>query len=344
LQIGKDRRKSVDYGPQSSEGTDMVNTAMADMFDFISLGSISRWSRRGAAVLMLAAATITGAAAQNVVAFVNGEPITALDIEQRSKLDELATHKPPPRQDVLDELINDKLKVKEGKRWGIEPSDADIDSAFGTMGGRMHMNADQFGQALTKGGINPNTLKSRIRADMVWQSLVRGRYSASLEVGEKDVLAEMIAKKSEDDGAGSYEYTLRPILFLVPPGSPDTVYEERKRDAETLRNRFRSCDEGLPFARALNGVVVRDQIVRNSADVPAELRKGLDSVPVGQLTSPDVTKLGVELFAICSKTESKADNSPGKRQAREAAFAEKFEQQSKRYLDDLRHAALIEYK
>jgi peptidyl-prolyl cis-trans isomerase SurA len=84
--------------------------------------------------------------------------------------------------------------------------------------------------------------------------------------------------------------------------------------------------------------------VRNSSDVPAELRKGLDSVPVGQLTAPDITKLGVELFAICSKTESKADNSPGKRQAREAAFAEKFEQQSKRYLDDLRHAALIEYK
>jgi hypothetical protein len=50
------------------------------------------------------------------------------------------------------------------------------------------------------------------------------------------------------------------------------------------------------------------------------------------------------MFAICSKTESKADNSPSKRQAREAAFAEKFAQQSKRYMDELRHAALIEYK
>ena len=48
----------------------------------------------------------TGARAQVIVVIVNGEPITALDIEQRSKLTELSTHKTPTRQEVLDELIN----------------------------------------------------------------------------------------------------------------------------------------------------------------------------------------------------------------------------------------------
>jgi peptidyl-prolyl cis-trans isomerase SurA len=91
-------------------------------------------------------------------------------------------------------------------------------------------------------------------------------------------------------------------------------------------------------------VAVRDQIVRSSTDVPPALRQGLDSVPVGQLTAPEVTKLGVEMFAVCAKDASKSDNSAGKKQARETLFAEKFEQVSKRYLQDLRRSALIEYK
>ena len=75
--------------------------------------------------------------------------------------------------------------------------------------------------------------------------------------------------------------------------------------------------------------------------MPAEIRKALEGIPVGQLTAPEVTRLGVEMYAVCSKHESKADT-PGKRQAREAMYAERFEQQSKQYLQRLRREALIE--
>ncbi len=314
---------------------------MADTLDFFTT-----CRRLGAAALVAVVATINGAAAQNVVAFVNGEPITALDIEQRAKLVEVSEHQAPQRQKVLDELINEKLKVREAKRWGIEASDSEVDAAFGVAAGRVpgHPSSEQFAQMLTKAGVTINTFKARIRAELVWPQLVRGRYQASLEIGEQDLLTAMLNKKTDDDNAISYEYKLRPILFLVPPGSPDSAFEERKRDAEALRNRFRGCDDGLPFARALKDVAVRDQITRNSADVPGELRKGLDSVPVGQLTAPEPTKLGVEMFAVCAKTEANSDNSTGKRQARESVFAEKFGQLSRRYLQDLRRSALIEYR
>ena len=165
---------------------------------------------------------------------------------------------------------------------------------------------------------------------------MRGRYQSSLEIFDKDVLVD----KPDTD---NFDFTLRPILFVVPPGSPPNAFEERKREAEGLRNRFTSCDQGLSFARGLNGVVVQPQIVRSSADVPAELRKGLDSVPVGQLTAPEITKLGVEMFAVCGKDPAKADSSPEKKQARETLFNQKFEQQSKKYLQQLRREALIEY-
>src|SRR3977135_3179554 len=96
----------------------------------------------------------TAARAQQVVVIVNGEPITALDIEQRSKLNQLSTHKVPLRQEVLDELITEILKVKEAKKWGLEVSDAEVDTAFAGMASRMRLTADQLTQVLAKAGVN----------------------------------------------------------------------------------------------------------------------------------------------------------------------------------------------
>src|SRR5579871_2592133 len=100
-----------------------------------------------AAVLFLGAATCS-ATAQNVAVFVSGEPITALDVDQRGKLEQVAGRKNLTRQQVLDLLIDDKLKVREGKKWGLEISDSDVDQSYATMAGRMRQNADTLTQNL----------------------------------------------------------------------------------------------------------------------------------------------------------------------------------------------------
>ncbi|TMJ81362.1 MAG: peptidylprolyl isomerase [Alphaproteobacteria bacterium] len=292
------------------------------------------------AALLAVGVSALGAAAhaQQIVVIVNGEPITALDIEQRSKLTQLSTQaKAPTRQDVLDELINEKLKVREAKKFGLEISSSEIDSAYATMAGRMRLTADQLTEQLAKSGIHVATLKARIKADLTWPQLVRGRYSSSLQIGDKDILTAMDSKSSDTVG---YDYTLRPILFLVPAGSPEAFVEGRKREAEALRNRFQDCDAGIAFARALKDVAVRDQVIRSSADIPAELRKVLEGIEVGRLTAPEVTKFGIEMFAICAKKESAADNSPGRRQVRESIMAQRYEERSKAYLQELRRGAI----
>jgi peptidyl-prolyl cis-trans isomerase SurA len=292
-------------------------------------------------VTVMVLATTLAAPAQTVVAVVNGEPITALDVESRMKFTHLSTQKQPARPDVINELIDEKLKIREGKRWGIEHTDAEVDSMYANMASRMHQSADQLTQNLQKGGVNPQSLKTKIRADSVWQQLVRGRFASSLQLSERDIELALQAKNQSGQSTTATEYTLRPILFLVPPAQAATVDAKRKA-AEALRAHFKSCEEGLAAARA-TGAVVRDQIIRNSGDLNPELQKVLDAVPVGQLTAPEVTRHGVEMWAICGKQDSKAD-APVKKQAREALATERFEQQSKAYLQRLRREALIERK
>jgi peptidyl-prolyl cis-trans isomerase SurA len=285
-------------------------------------------------------ATTLVAPAQTVVAVVNGEPITALDVESRMKFIHLSSQKQAARPDVINELIDEKLKIKESKRWGMELTDTEVDSMYANMASRLHQTADQLTQSLQKGGVNPLTLKSRIRADSVWQQLVRGRYSASLQLSEKDIELALQAKNQSGQSTTAIEYTLRPILFLMPPGTQAATIDAKRKQAEALRARFKSCEDGLPAARA-TGAVVRDQVIRS--DLSPELQKIFDAVPVGQLTAPEVTRQGVEMWAICGKQDSKAD-APIKKQIREALATERFEQTSKAYLQRLRREALIERK
>ncbi len=91
----------------------------------------------------------------------------------------------------------------------------------------------------------------------------------------------------------------------------------------------------------MQGGAERPLVARSSADLPDGLRKVLDSVPLGELTAPEVTRHGIEMFAICSKTETKTDT-PGRRKARETLMTKRFDQESNRYLRLLRRNALIE--
>jgi peptidyl-prolyl cis-trans isomerase SurA len=110
-----------------------------------------------------------------------------------------------------------------------------------------------------------------------------------------------------------------------------------------LRNQFQNCEEGLRLARGLKDVAVRDPIIRSSADFQAAQREVLNSTPVGRLTPPDVTMQGIELFAVCEKKESKGGDTPTKREAREKIVQDRFATQAKRYLEELRKQAMIEY-
>jgi peptidyl-prolyl cis-trans isomerase SurA len=278
---------------------------------------------------------------QTVACMVTGEPITDFDIEQRSKLDFISTHKQPARQDVINELIDEKVKIREAKKFGVDPTSSDIEQSYAAMSARMRVTPEQLSKSLESQGIRPDTLKSRIKADMVWGSLVRGRYKESLQVGEKDV-AEVV--KSEGDEAQqteAFEYRMQPIVLIVPRGSPAAAIEARQKEAEALRGRVQSCDDANALFKSMQNAAIRESVTKTSADIPPVLRELLDKTPIGHLTPPEVTKQGVEMVALCSRKPTTIDT-PKKKEIRDKMFAQKYEAKSKSYLQEVRRAAMIE--
>ena len=76
----------------------------------------------------------------------------------------------------------------------------------------------------------------------------------------------------------------------------------------------------------------------NETDIaPSSIVSSLD------LTPPEQTAEGIQMFAVCSKKESKTD-APGLKEVRDKMFEKKFGAKANRYLADLRRQAMIEYK
>jgi peptidyl-prolyl cis-trans isomerase SurA len=234
----------------------------------------------GCLVAALAAAP-SAALAQCVE--VNGEMISDYDIEQRAKFDGLANHQSPPRKEIIDELIDDKVKVQIARRDKIDLKE-DVDVQYAEMAKRMHFSPNQLTQTLREGGVNATTLKAKILADMSWQYIESQKTGGDADVG--------------------YDYTLRPILFIAPSGNAPLL-EARHKDADALRTRFANCEAGLTEARAQHDVVIRPPITKNSSDLPPALREILNKTEIGHLTPPETTPQGVELFALCDWKKTK---------------------------------------
>jgi peptidyl-prolyl cis-trans isomerase SurA len=296
----------------------------------------------GAAALILLACG-SPSQAQTVAVMVNGEPITNYDIDQRMKLTFLTTHKPAVRQDVINELIDEKVKIKEGKKFGVDPTSSDVDQSYAAMSSRMRITTDQLTKSLEMQGIRPDTLKARMKAEMVWTSLVRGRYKESLQVGEKDVAAAVQASGEEKLQTEAFEYRLQPIVLIVPRGSAPAAVELRRKEAEALRSRVQTCEEANSYFKSMQNAAIREAVTKTSADIPQVLRDVLDKTPIGHLTAPEVTKQGVEMVALCGRKPTTIDT-PKKKEIRDKMFVEKYEAKSKSYLQEVRRAAMIEYR
>jgi peptidyl-prolyl cis-trans isomerase SurA len=277
------------------------------------------------------------------VVIANGSPITELDIRQRTKIISQSTRKTPSRKAVIQELIDDRLKIAKAKYYRVEVSEKEVDEAFNNLAQRQGVSPQQFGQFLKQQGIDPSAIKARLRAEMTWGRLVRGRYSSSLQVSDADINRALRERNESGEAAVGYIYTLYPVTVVVPGGSSQAVIAAKQREAENLRSRFTSCDHGLALARALRDVAVNEPIAKSSASLPESLRNLLDKMPIGHLTTPEATGQGLQMFALCDKKQTTAE-SPLKRKVREELLIKRFQAESQKFLNEIRNSAMIEYK
>ena len=236
---------------------------------------------------------------------VNDSPITSYDISNRERFLKLISRGRLGRQKAIDELIDEKLKLQEARRRNVSISDTEVDQAFARIASSTKLTPAKLTQALTQQGVNPTTLKNRIRADLAWSKIVRADARTALNVTEQDV-AEALGEESSSETELS-EYTVRSIVFVVPKKSSKSYDAQRKREAEGFRGRLDGCDQADALAKGLRDVTVRStkRITEQQLGAYAET---IAATPVGKATAPRKTPVGYELLAVCSKKSIKGSS------------------------------------
>jgi peptidyl-prolyl cis-trans isomerase SurA len=275
---------------------------------------------------------------------VNEQPITTYDIRNRTRLLRLTSRGRAGRTQAIEELIDERLKMQEAARRRISVSDQEIDSAFGQIASRAKLTPARLSQALRQSGVNPQTLKDRLRSEIAWSQIVRARFQATVKVTERDV-AEALAGKETADGAetGISQFDLQPIIFVVPAKAKKGYIDQRRREAQAFRSRYEGCDQALDQAKKLKGVVVKPKVRRTAEDLRSATAESVAETDVGKATRPEKVAQGFQLLGVCAKRDLVGQSTAAEK-VRDELSNERGSQMARRFLRDLRSNAIIDYR
>lgn len=288
-----------------------------------------------ALVALLAVLGAAPAAAQSIAVVVNGAAITDLDIQNRQRLLALTGGgRAPGRDAVIDELIDERLKLSEARRLRVTISDSQVDNAFNSIAQRTRLTPQQLTQALQGRGVNVRTLRDRLRADLAWQQVVQQRAQRTVTIRDQDVVDAIRRRGQDPDRLRATEYTLAQVVVFGQAA-------ERRRVAETLRGQVNGCETLVQRVRAVRDAAARDPIRRLSTELPAQISEMLGRVQVGRTSDIQQTALGYEFLVVCA-TRDVPGRDATTAQVRQELMSQEMEQAGRRFLTEARQRAQIE--
>lgn len=296
------------------------------------------------AVLLLlagAAAAPAPAGASDIRFVVNGAPVTSYDIQRRAAFLKLQHRGGDVNKTAATEMVDQALRSAEVKRLNISIADQTVDDAYARFAKSNKMTLAQLDGLLDKAGVTKSHFKEYIRAQMGWNQALSARFNfKSGRLSQRDAVQQMFKEKGAKPSA--IEYMLQQVIFVVPAAERGASMGKRRAEAESMRQRFSSCEKTRQFAKGLIDVTVRDLGRTLEPALPKDWAEAVKAARSGGATPVRDTERGVEFIGICSTREVSDDRvSQMLAQTDAAATKGKGEELSTQYVAELRKRAKI---
>jgi hypothetical protein len=141
----------------------------------------------------------------NVIVSIDNSIITELDINKEINFlkfvnkDQAAGSSEPFKKEIINSLIDRKIKDIETNSFKIELSEKEIESNLYSYLERMKINNEILNSFYNQNEIEKDYLKNIIKIDMKWSKLIRQMYESRLNVNLTEVNRELEKKGAEDD-------------------------------------------------------------------------------------------------------------------------------------------------
>ena len=234
--------------------------------------------------------------AQNLyapVARVNDRIVTEFEVQQRQRFMQLLNAPGADRENVIDELINDRLHDEFAARFDLKLSDEAVQSGLSDFAARANLSVEEFTTALEQSGVSQQTFRDFVVTQLTWRDLIRARYGAQVNISDAEIDREL-----GRSGAGSgIRVLLSEIIIPAPPQEAARVNALADRIAQS-----KSEAEFSRYAQQYSATASRGRGGRMPwtplEKLPPSLAPILLALAPGEVTSPLPIPNAVALFQL----------------------------------------------
>ena len=253
--------------------------------------------------------------ADHIVAVVNSEPIT--NVEVRTRLvrveQQLAQQGGvlPPRdvlaQQVLERLIGEKAQLQLARDTGLKIEDSVVDQAEQNVARQNQIDVAELRRRIESDGMTPASFRAQLRDQLTLTRLREREVEPRVRVTDLEV-DQFIQEQKGGGTAAEMVLDLGQVLIAVPEGATAAQVAERQARAQQVLARAKAGEDFAKLAREMSDApsAARDggQMGAREADrYPAVFVDAVKSVPVGGLAALVRSGAGFHVLKVLEKRQ-----------------------------------------
>ncbi|MBI3369344.1 MAG: peptidylprolyl isomerase [Burkholderiales bacterium] len=293
---------------------------------------LSRSFRAAALLGMLAAASLAEAqgpkpasaaaprAPRNgdyIVAVVNTESVTAVEVEQRVariRADAQRDNARLPadealRQQVLDALVDERVLVTYARDLGVKIDEVELDRAVANVAAQNQITLAQLRERLKTDGMEYTRFRNNLRDQIMVERVREKEVSARIRIADADIDALIEQRRAESQA--DVEMNLAQILITVPEGANATLLAERQARVNAVLARLKAGEDFAKVAKEVSedsnraaGGEIGTRPMRRLPDLFVEATRNLRT---GDYTlQPARSAAGFHILKVLSKQDGLA--------------------------------------
>lgn len=288
----------------------------------------------------------------SVIAIVNGDAITDLDLTKRLKLITVTSGIPHNAQtlkivkpQVIQMLVDERLISQEADKLGLEADVQEVNASFKGLADKNSLSVIQFEDFLKQKGIDKDILKEQIKHQILWNEIIVSKIKPGVNVTSQEIEENesSIRKSLKSEKEKIQQIKLAEIVIFAT----DKTLPKQMQFAQKLVDDMRSgadftkvAKEFSQSASAANGGeigwVYVEQLAHEISDI-------LSNVSIGGISSPVVLQDGIHILKVIDfkKNSSLKDTEINEEQIKLALMERKLNLDIRSYLTKLRRNAYI---
>lgn len=200
-----------------------------------------------------------------IIAVVNQELVTAVELEQRLarvRADAARAGQRLPaegqlRQQVLDALIDERVILSYARDSGTRVDEAEIDRAVNSVAAQNQLTPAQLRERLRQDGVDMQRFRANLRDQIMIERVRERELQQRIKISDADIEAFLERQRQESGGQG--EYNVAQILLPVAEGAGAAEVERVRAQAEAALRRVRGGEDFAAVARELSQDGNRDK-------------------------------------------------------------------------------------